>query len=172
MYGYRFCPCSVNENFCTGLHQRYTLSTPEEYLRYFPLVVGSFATGNNILGVQGRRDSWGTNMSYLETLCEIYGISVTTTTDKQEAISFLQDKRGMAVSCTVKTSPFTGSSHFITLAGADQEYLYVIDPLRRETYGELDPYGWLDILTPGLVRVHLSKIDNIPLYPIYLLERK
>lgn len=171
-YGYRFCPCSVNENFCSGLHQRYTMSTPDEYLRYFPLAVGSFATGNNILGVQGRRDSWGTNMSYLEALCGIYDISVTSTTDKQEAIRFLQEKRGMGVSCTVASSPFTASSHFITLAGADEEYLYVLDPLRRDSYGDLDPYGMLEILTPGLVRVPLEDVVNIPLYPVYMLERK
>lgn len=172
MYGYRFCPCSVNENFCSGLHQRYTLSTPDEYLRYFPLVVGSFAAGNNTLGVQGRRDSWGTNMSYLEALCGVYDIAVTTTTDKAEAIRFLQEKRGMAVSCTVASSPFTGSSHFIAIAGADEEYMYVLDPLRRESYGELDPYGMLEILTPGLVRVHLTDVVNIPLYPFYLMEKK
>lgn len=172
MYGYRFCPCSVNENFCSGLHQRYNLKTTDEYLRYFPLVVGNFAAGNNILGVQGRRDSWGTNMSYLEAICGIYDISVTSTTDKAEGIRFLQEKRGMAVSCTVASSPFTGSSHFITLAGADEEYLYVLDPLRRDSYGDLDPYGLLEILTPGLVRVHLKDAVNIPLYPIYMLERK
>lgn len=172
MYGFRFCPCSVTENYCSGLHQRYVISTPEEYLRYFPLVVGSFATGNNLLGVQGRRDSWGTNMSYLETLCGLYDLSVTTINDQQEAVEFLRQKRGMAVTCTVRTSPFTGSSHFLTLAGADEEYLYVLDPLRRENYGELDPYSWLEILTPGLVRVKLDKIAQIPMHPIYLLERK
>ena len=162
----------MTEDFCTGLHQRYTLSTPEEYLRYFPLVVGSFATGNNTLGVQGRRDSWGTNMSYLETLCALYDLSVTTINDQTEAVEFLRQKRGMAVTCTVRSSPFTGSSHFLALAGADEEYLYVLDPLRRETYGELDPYGLLEILTPGLVRVKLNRIAQIPMHPIYLLERK
>lgn len=169
-YGYRFCPCSVNEHFCNGKHLPYVLDEPDEYLRYFPIAVANFATGNNTLGVQGRRDSYGTNMSYLEELCGIFDITVTRAS-REEAIAFLQARRGTAVTCTFAYSPFTASSHFMALAGADEEYLYILDPLRRESYAKLDPQGVVDILTPGLVRVRIEDSMSIPMSPIYLLEK-
>ena len=51
--GFRFCSCSVNDYWCAGKHLTYQLTTPDEYLRYFPLAIANFATGNNIWGVQG-----------------------------------------------------------------------------------------------------------------------
>ncbi len=168
--GYTICTCSVTEHDCIRRHVPYRINEPEEMLRYFPLVVGNFATGNNTLGVQGRYDRYGTNMSYLEAICGIFGISVERTNDKQEAYDFLAQKKGMAITCTGDyNSPFTNNSHFITLAGVDEEYLYIIDPLRRESYGNLDPRGMLEILTPGLVRITKKNAGGVVMSPIYLL---
>lgn len=171
-YGYTLCTCSVTRAFCHEYHVPQRIDTPEEMLRYFPLVIGSFATGFNTLEVQGRYDRFGTSMDYIHTLCEtVYGLQVEKITDKERALEFLEKGMGMVVTCTVRGSPFTGSSHYITLAGADDTYLYILDPLRRDTYEELDPYEWVEIITPGLVRMKKSDALNITMSPLYLISR-
>lgn len=173
-FGYTFCSCSLTEFYCYKYHVPYQLSTPEEMLRYFPLAVGSFATGHNTLDVKGRYDRYGSSLNYLEALCgQVFGLTVTGTTSMEEAFAFLKEGKGMAITCTVgPTSPFTGSSHYITLAAADEEYLYVLDPLRRtkEEYGDLDPTDMLEILTPGLVRMKQSDAMVTVMSPFYLIS--
>lgn len=155
--GYVFCPCGIDDRWCDVGHVPYQLKTPEDFLRYFPLAVGSFAMGNNTFGVQGRRDSYGTNMSYLESICSVYGISVRSARSLEEALPYLRRKDTMAVCCVTGTyTPFTRTSHFMVLAQVTDEHIYVLDPLRRDTYGEQDPRGIVEIITPGLVRVRLE----------------
>ncbi|MDD5897386.1 MAG: class B sortase [Clostridia bacterium] len=155
--GYVFCPCCIGTHWCEAGHLPYQLNTPEQYLRYFPLAVADFAMGNNTFGVQGRRDSYGTNMSYLNAICSVYGISVKSVRSLEDALPYLRRKDTMAISCvTGSSSPFTRNSHFLVLAHADNEYLYVLDPLRRESYASLDVYGVLELISPGLVRVKLE----------------
>ena len=155
--GYVFCPCGIDDRWCDLGHVPYQLKTPEDFLRYFPLAVGSFAMGNNTFGVQGRRDSYGTNMSYLEAICSVYGISVKPVRTLDEALPYLRRKDTLAVCCVSGSySPFTRNSHFMVLSHVSDGYIYVLDPLRRETYAELDPNGIVEIITPGLVRVKLE----------------
>jgi hypothetical protein len=169
--GYTLCSCWVTETFCYQYHVPLRVNTPEEMLRYYPAVLGNFITGNNTLELQGRYDRYGTGMNYLPGFLEkVYGISMLQTNDKAAAFEFLQQGRGMVVTCTGDyNSPFTRTSHYITLAGADEEYVYILDPLRREDYGDLDPDGVLEILTPGLVRMKKTDAMLIMLAPLYLM---
>jgi sortase B len=170
--GYRFCSSSVNDYWCSGQELTYQITTPDEYLRYFPLAVASFSTGNNIWGVQGRTIRFGTNMRYLEYLCKVFDLSLTQTSHMDETITFLQKGDTIAVACTSGYgSPFTKTSHFLVLAGADDNYLYVLDPLRRDSYGDLDRKGFLEVIVPGLVRIKLENAAQCNISPIYLLER-
>ncbi|MBP3650874.1 MAG: class B sortase [Clostridia bacterium] len=173
-YGYTICSCALTPYYCRQYHVPYRVDEPEEMLRYFPLVVGSFATGYNTLGVQGRYDRFGSNMDYLPALCEqVYGITLAEADSKESAFQFLQDGKGLAITCTGRGSPFTSSSHYLTLAGADDTYLYILDPMRRveEDYEALDYYDWLEVITPGLVRLKKSNALNMMMSPIYLLSR-
>lgn len=172
-FGFRFCPCSVNEYWCSGKHLPYRLTTADAYLRYFPLAVAGFAAGNNIWGVQGRyANGFGTSMHYVEKLCQIFDISVSQTRGLSDALAFLQKENAIVIACTTGYgSPFTNTSHFLVLAGVDDTYLYVLDPLRRSHYQALDQRGYLEVLTPGLVRIKLEDAAKCSLYPAYLLER-
>lgn len=152
-----FCPCCIGDLWCDQGHEPYVLETPEEYLRYFPLAVADFALGNNTFGVQGRRDSYGTNMSYLNALCSVYGITVRSAKTLEGALPYLRRKDTMAIACvTGSYTPFTRNSHFLVLARVTNEHIYVLDPLCRESYAELDPRGIVEIISPGLVRVRLE----------------
>lgn len=168
--GYVFCTCCIGNSHCHKGHLPYQLQTPDDYLRYFPLAVADFAMGNNTLGVQGRHDSYGTNMSYLDAICGIYGIQVQRVRSLEEALPALRNQNTMAVSCvTGSYTPFTQNSHFLVLAHATDEYLYVLDPLRRETY-ERDRYGVVEVLTPGLVRVRIENAGICHFTTISLLS--
>ena len=171
-FGYRFCTCSVNDYWCNSKHLTYPMTTPDEFLRYFPLAVANFATGNNVFDVQGRTVRFGTNMSYLDALCGVYGLNYTKTNSLRDAFAALKNEHTMAIACTTGYgSPFTKTSHFLVLAGVDEEYLYVLDPLRRAHYDALDRKGFLDVIKPGLVRIKLEDAAKSNISPIYVLHR-
>lgn len=172
-YGYRFCTCSVNDYWCNGRHLPYQLTTADEYLRYLPLAIANFATGNNIWGVQGRyADGFGTSMHYLNKLFGIFDISVTQTNHLDEVLQALQNEDVMAIACTSGySSPFTSTSHFLVLSGVDDTYLYLLDPMRRESYLTWDRNGYIEVITPGLVRIAIENAFRCNLAPLYLLQR-
>jgi sortase B len=171
-FGYRFCSSSVNDYLCSGKQLPYRLTTPDEYLRYFPLAIASFATGNNVWGVQGRTVRFGTNMRYLSNLCQVYDLSMTKTYHLDEALTALQNDGTIAVACSSGYgSPFTGTSHFLVLATVNDGYLYVLDPLRRDSYQATDHKNYLEVLAPGLVRIRLENVAQCNISPIYLLTK-
>lgn len=170
--GYTFCPCSVNRYFCNHTHAQYHLKTPDEFLRYLPLAMANFATGNNIWKVKSRTgNTYGTNMRFLEHVCNIYRLRLYGTRQVSEAIEKLRQGNCMAVSCTTRGGPFTKSGHYVVLAGVDDEYVYVLDPLRRDDYSDLDRREVLELLAPGVVRIKLENITKCNLSPLYILEK-
>ena len=168
--GYRFCSCCIGDHHCYGDHVPYQLKQPEQFLRYFPLAVAEFAMGNNTFGVQGRYDSFGTNMLYLESICSVYDISISRSREMEETLQQLRKENVVAITCSTG-APFTSRSHFLVMVHADDEYLYMLDPLRRENYEETDPSGLAEILVPGLVRIPLEKVQYCRLTTITLLTR-
>ncbi len=167
--GYTFCTCSVNEYWCDQTHVSYHPQTAEEYHRYLPLLIANFATGNNTFEVVGRGE-YGTNMEYLPEICSIFDLTYQQTSDIDEVIRFLQQPDHIAIACTTG-SPFTSGSHFLVLCGVDEEYLYVIDSLRRDDYTKTDPQEILEVITPGLVRLTFEEAYQCKITPVYLLER-
>lgn len=168
--GCLFCPCSVNRLYCDGSHAPYRLQTAEEYLRYLPVAVANFATGNNRWNLLAREGSnYGSNLKFLAPLCSLFGLEVRSPDSLEEAVEALRDGNAMALGCTVRGDPFTNSSHFVVLAWADEEYLYILDPLRRDDYRATDKYGVLEVLSPGVVRVSLRRALGYTFSPLYLI---
>ena len=171
--GVLFCSCSVNRNFCNHMHVPYQLSTPQEYLRYLPVAVANFAAGNNRWGVIARRgNSYGTSMRFLETLCSVFDIQVISTRYIDEAIEAMRRAPGrcMAIACATRGSPFTSNSHYVLIAGADEEYFYVLDPLPRESYGSLDRHDVTEVLSPGVVRIRIENASLCLLSPLEIVS--
>ncbi len=169
--GYVFCTCCINDRRCSGKHVPYSLTTAEDFVRFMPLAVADFAMGNNTFGAKGRGSGYGTNMSYLEAICSVYGVTVTRAQTQQEAVDFLREGRGLVITCASGTyTPFTKSSHFLVLAAATDEHFYVLDPMRRESYAPMDASGVITLIEPGLARVRLADMDICHFSPYYLLE--
>lgn len=174
--GYTFCTCSVNNYRCNHRHVQYRLSTSEEFLRYMPLAVASFASGNNAWHVVSRGTGQGTNMRFLDELCTVYGIGVTTTRVAAEAIQMLKEGEGKRVvlCCATRGSPFSKTGHFVVMVAVKDGYVYFLDPLRRtaEEYDKVDRFGFVEVIAPGVVRIAEEKAATVcNLSPHYILER-
>lgn len=171
--GTLFCSCSVNRVYCNHLHVPYHLVTAEQYLRYLPVIIADFAAGNNQWNINSRpTNSRGSNMKFLEPLCEAYGLELTRGVDIQDALAHLKGKTGqaMAVCCALRGGPFTNTSHYVVVAGVDEEYFYVLDPLYREAYEDEKTID--AVLAPGVVRIRLENWRKCGLTVDGIVERK
>ena len=136
------------------------------------MAVANYATGNNIYGVKGRSgNGWGSNLSFLSTLCDFYGLTLTSPESLDEVIAALKARDCMAVVCVINNSPFTTTSHYMVIAGVDDKYVYFIDPLPRDDYGEAQKQGDLQIVSPGVVRVLIEKAQRYTYSPTYLITK-
>jgi hypothetical protein len=175
--GNLFCLCSVNRVYCNHSHVPYRLQTPEEYLRYLPVAMGDFATGNNQWEYVARRvDSQGTNVRFVDYVCEAYGLSMTPVNGLEAALEMMKEKtgEGLILLSALRGSPYTNNSHFVVLTGVDEEYMYILDPLRRteEEYLKTDSRGILEFLSPGVTRIPLELYARSDLSPVCYISRK
>lgn len=169
--GNLFCTCTVNRVYCDHSHVPYRLQTPEEYLRYLPVAMGDFAAGNNRWEYVARRvNSQGTNVRFVDYVCETYGLSMTPVSGLETALEMMKTKtgEGFILTSALRGSPFTNSSHFVVITGVDDEYFYVLDPLRRteEEYAKTDSRGILELLSPGVARIRLDHFARSDLSPV------
>ena len=94
----------------------------------------------------------------------------------EELISRLREEeedgiRRMVLTCAIKGSPFTNSGHYLLMCGLDDEYMYFLDPLRRDNYDAYDKKGYAEILQPGVCRIKLENLHRCDLTAYYLLEK-
>ena len=87
----------------------------------------------------GARAAVGTNFYiYAKAFAEKFGMDVRDTEDADEALRFLQEKRGMVIANTFGDRPddgyigvFSDSGHYIVLAGAEGNEVRVWDSMYR-----------------------------------------
>ena len=166
-----FCPCSVNRVYCNHSHVPYRLQTLEEYLRYLPVAMGDFAAGNNQWEYVARRvKSQGTNVRFVDYVCEAYGLSMTPVSGLEAALEMMREKtgEGLILLSALRGSPYTNNSHFVVLTGVDDEYMYILDPLRRteEEYLKTDTRDILELLSPGVTRIRIADYGRSDLSPV------
>lgn len=178
---FAFCSCSVNGEFCDEkyrrekygksdpYHRAYSPMSGEEFSQWLPVIFASYAAGNNDHALRLRL-FWesGTKIYLFNALADDYGLSYAGTKEWNEALAAL--RAGASVITTVTQGIFTNTSHYLFLAGADDEYLYIMDSDMREKYGK-DKHGYLEVLEPGLSRVRLEDVPNIHLYSFYIISR-
>lgn len=170
-YPYSLCECSINEKACRRHSGRYYLTTERDYVRFLPLVLADFATGNNTWGVCSRSDNSGTGTGYIGKVCQVYGLEYCFSTNYQDAIDAVNTEGCAVFALASGGGCFTNEGHYIYFAHADEEKLYVLDPLARSTYEHCNRGSYLDILQPGLVTIyHESKFAA--LYSNYVIIYK
>jgi len=159
--GFRFCECSCGPFHCSGGHEQYLLTTPQEFYRYLPMVTGSYACGNGPKGVIFRRNVGGTSTNLFKTICSFYGLEFKNRLTHEEALEGIQQGAVCIVSTGGRGTPFANGGHYMILASFDDEYLYFLDPIIKESYKKTDKNKVLEILDTGLVRAKRSDLRKL-----------
>lgn len=154
---YSICPHAINRWDCSSCKDRLLLDTGAQIRRFLPLVLGSYACGNNRTGSVSRRagysvgGSGGTGMQFLTELCPELGLSCTMyNAEKDKSWLDLMGPGTMAVVLSnTSDSPFSARGHYVVLAALDDDYFYILDPIVKASYNK----KMLEVLTPGFVRV-------------------
>lgn len=167
--GLTFCQDSVNQYYCTHTHAQYRMEKPEEYRRYLPLAIASFCTGNNMYKEVFRWQT-GTGTGFFARVCQIYGMTLNTSSDPEVILPILRNG-GMGIVNAGVDNPFTGSGHYMTVVYADSNYLYIMDPYIRDSYAETDKSHLITVLEPGLLRVSISNWSRLRLGKFYLFQK-
>ncbi len=167
--GYTFTDGSVNQYCASRTKTQYQIQTVDEYLRYYPLVMASFATGNNLWGELSRNSESGTSLKFLKRVAFLYKLKLTYTGDEEVALQAVRDG-ALAVCSMGKDNPFTGGGHYIVMASADDEYVYFLDPYRQDNYDRFDTDHLLTQIAPGVVRAKLEDMHNLHIGTNYLLS--
>ncbi|MBR6767493.1 MAG: hypothetical protein IKM02_06040 [Clostridia bacterium] len=108
-----------------------------------PEIAGRFAK------MCGARETWGTNFYVMAPAFAAHmGMTVRDTEDADEALRFLQEKRGMVIANTQGDREadgyigvFSNSGHYIVIAEAEGTTVKVWDPMYKEGSGRYDVPG-------------------------------
>ena len=167
---YSLCPCSVTAQRCNHAHARYVLTSQRDFDRFLPLVFADFATGNNVFGSVSRTNATGTGTGFLWDIARIYGLDMRITNDFGQAVEAVLSGSGV-IATAGKGGVFTNTGHYVFLASADDERLYVLDPLRREEY-KTNQGKKLEILQPGLVALTYENVQAAAFGNFIIMDRK
>lgn len=164
--GYQFCSCSVNGYRHRGDHDLYSPKSAEDYQKYLPVVFASYATGNNARCLKFRKEGRATSIALFESLSDAYGLEYKAYREWDNAYAALQE--GRSVITTVTKGIFTETSHYLVIAYANEEWIYIMDPSMRKSYPR-DYYGLLEVVEPGLVRAKMSDFKKLGLHCYYTI---
>ena len=71
---FSLCACSLNKVRCIQGHIRYEITSQRDYIRFLPLLLGDYATGNNIYNRYSRGEGAGTGTAYFKEIAALYGL--------------------------------------------------------------------------------------------------
>lgn len=164
---YSLCACSVNKGHCSQAHARYILTSQQDFVRFLPLVLGDYATGNNTLGQVTRNANVGTSNALGQNIAQAYNLHYRITKSYEEAVTALQSGSAV-VALASRGSVFTNTGHYVLLAWVDADYLYVLDPLCREEY-KTNNSRKLNILQPGLVSLANEDVSGAAKFSSFMI---
>ena len=168
---FSLCPCSLNDGQCDRHNGRYEITAVRDYVRFLPLILGDFATGNNIFGVYSRSETVaGTSTGYIDQVCGIFDLQYQYTNDYKEVLAALQDEHASVFALAGNGGCFTTVGHYVYLAHADHDSLYVLDPLARDVY-KTNHASKLTILSPGLVTLKHEDVQHAKFSNFIILEK-
>lgn len=168
--GFPYCVCSVNGHQCAYDHDRIVPATAEEFTERLPIIIGNYATGNNPRREKFRDHEPGTSYHLFESIANAYGLPYKRTRLWETASGLIES--GWCAITAVTQGVFTNSSHYLIIIHIDEEWLYILDPLLRTDYNELDKDHILNVIEPGLVRVSLTHLNKLRFNTFYMIGPK
>lgn len=167
---FSLCPCSLNKSRCNKNHDRYIITSERDYIRFLPLIFGDYATGNNLSSTYSRSSAPGTQSEFMEEISLSFGIEMVLSYDLQDALAALENGASV-IALAAAGGSFTDSGHYVKFAHADDERLYILDPLYREEYKTKNGRK-IEIVQPGLVALKYENIRYALFSKFYIFSRK
>jgi len=171
--GFSLCPHAVNSWSCRTCKERMPIETAEDVFTYLPLVLGSYACGNNDTGSRFRiakTSGGGTNMKMLLEICPYFGLECTVVENTADSswIDSIGDGTMAVLLTNTTSSPFTGGAHYVAVVSADEDYIYFMDPMAKTEYKS----AMVEIMEKGLSRVRRTEANYKKLHvaAVYLVS--
>ena len=146
---------------------RFEITEDVDFLRFFPLVIGNWASGNNTKRIVENQSTY-----FYKILFELYGIDYIQTKDIKESFKVLDRGGIVIVSSGGVASPISKKGHYFLMVSYDKDYVYFLDPLvRSKPYPDVKKI--IEQLDAGVIRVKQSDIKDICLnlqYGLYPLK--
>ena len=138
----------------------YQPSTPEEYLRYLPVILCNVALGNNPTNAKYRIGNGSAATLFVYLADTVYHLERSWTTDASELQAWVQSG-GVAITNVGKGNIFTGGEHFMFVPYIDDDYIYIMDPYLKpnDDYSATDKHGRIEVLQPGTGLLRLKRSD-------------
>ena len=147
------CSCSITKGHCSYNHARYIYTSERDFSRFLPLIFADFATGNNAAGTVSRTNAVGTGNAYLKDLAKVYGLTLTTIGSYNKVQPLIGKKNTAVIGLASSGGAFTNTGHYLFLASADSDNVYILDPLLRNDYSGYNNGSKVNLIQPGLVSV-------------------
>ncbi len=136
---------------------RFRIESGADTLRFWPLVIGNLAAGNNTFRFRSDRSAG----FYTDALAGL-GLRSEKTTDVKRTIEALR-RGAVAITCSSGSlSPFSVVGHYFVLAAADDEYVYILDSFQRDEYKK-NFRGAVEPIEPGVLRAPIGRLSAVGL---------
>lgn len=150
-----------------GNNSRFRIEDEVDYFRYFPLILGSFASGNNNVGIRDYQ-----NQGNYRIILDTFGLKYEIARDMDKAIAALEDGGVVITSSGGTYSPIAVVGHYFTLVGVDEEYIYYADPFAwREEKPMPDKEKKIEFVQQGLYRFKKEDIPYMRLNAQFIIQR-
>jgi len=166
---FSLCACSLNKIRCIQGHTRYEITSQRDYIRFLPLLLGDYATGNNIYNRYSRGEGAGTGTEYFKEISALYGLKMSTAVQLIDAV-YAMDQGAAVIAMAAAGGAFTDTGHYVMLAGKDEDRLYILDPLCRSEY-KTKHGSSIEIIEPGLVAIRDENIGHAFFSSFYIFHR-
>lgn len=142
---------------------RFEIKNDSDFLRYWPLVVGNYAAGNN------QHYSYvPMQTGFYHYLTDFYGIRMEVKKNWRESLNYLNEG-AMVITCSSgSSSPFSKIGHYFVFVAMDDEYVYIIDSYFRDSF-PLDKKHIVEYVEPGVERIKISNLHKMQIETQYVI---
>lgn len=142
---------------------RFTIERDEDYLRFFPLVLANWASGNNTKSINENQSTF-----FYKILFDFYGINHVQTKDINESFKAIDEGGIVITSSGGVASPISKRGHYFLMVNYDDEYVYFVDPyVRSKPYP--DTKRIVEKVSDGIIKVKHGNIKHMCLNLQYAL---
>lgn len=167
--GLTFCSCSVNQYRCNGRHVQLRLETSAEFRKYLPVALAAFATGVNQRG-ENYLSEGDTRPLFFKRVCDVFRLDFSMSVVPYEARTALAQGKMIVTLAGGGKTPFYNGEHYVLLAAADADYVYILDPYATDKY-EKKPKAPVEQLAPGLLRAPLADWEALGFGAYYMIGK-